>query len=81
MPDESDQDFALHTELGHEAKRLVAHPIKEIERLEHEAAEGEADTTLAILIGVLAVVLTLVVAFVLAVGYGAGWLFGSLTVA
>ncbi len=78
MPDESDQDYALHTEIGHEAKRLVRHPIQEIERLEHEAAEGEADTTPAILIGVLAVVLTIFVAFVLLVGYFAGELFGSL---
>ncbi len=78
MPDESDQDFALHTEIGHEAKRLVSHPIKELERLEHEAAAGEADTTPAILIGVLAVVLTIVVVFVLVVGLSAGALFGSL---
>jgi hypothetical protein len=78
MPDETDQNYALHTEIGHEARRLVTHPIKEIERLEHEAEEGEADTTPAILIGVIAVVVTVLVAVVIAVGLAAGALFGSL---
>ncbi len=78
MPDEPDPDYALHTEIGQEAKRLATHPIKEIERLEHEAAVGEADTTPAILIGVIAVVVAIIVAVILVVGLSAGELFGSL---
>lgn len=78
MPDETNQDFVLHTEIGEEAKRLAKHPVEEIERLEHEAAVGEADTTPAIVIGVVGVVVALVVALVLVIAFTAGWLFGSL---
>ena len=36
-----DEDYALHTELGGEAKRLVTHPGEEIGRLGEEARAGD----------------------------------------
>jgi hypothetical protein len=44
-----DEEVRLHSELGHEIGRL-RHPVDEVERLAHEASEGEADTTPVILI-------------------------------
>jgi len=40
-----DREFRLHSELAHEAKRVVAHPAEETHRLAEELTEGEADTT------------------------------------
>jgi hypothetical protein len=45
-----DEEFHLHTELGHEIARLGRHPVREVERLAEEAREGEAETTPGIVI-------------------------------
>jgi hypothetical protein len=43
----------LSVELLQEASRLVVHPLREVRRLEHEAAAGEtAATPLILLVGV-----------------------------
>ena len=78
---EEEQEFTLHTEVGQEAKRLATHPVQEVERLEREAAAGETDMTPVIVIGGVGIFVALVVAVVLVLGFTAGHLFGSLTVA
>jgi hypothetical protein len=78
MEDENENGFTLHTEIGQEARRLLTHPVQEIERLEHEAEAGEADTTPALLIGGIGVFVSLLVVVVIVVGFAAARLFGSL---
>jgi hypothetical protein len=73
-----ENDFTLHTELADDAKRLVTHPVKEAERLEHEAAVGEADTTPLILIGEVALFVALLVVVLVAVLFTISSLIGSL---
>ncbi len=71
MPRERDTDapepeeYHLHTELGHELKRLGTHPIREIERLSDEAKEGEVETTPAIVIAGVAIWIWILVAIVI----------------
>jgi hypothetical protein len=64
-PPREDEDYALHTELGGEAKRLVTHPGEEIGRLGEEARAGETEATPAIVIGGLAIWLALGVALII----------------
>jgi hypothetical protein len=68
-PDEPtpDDEYELHTELGHEAKRLARHPVHELERLGEEAREGEADTTIGIVLGGITIVVVLIVLAVLGI--------------
>lgn len=66
---DDDREFRLHSELAHEAKRVVAHPAEETHRLAEELAGGEADTTplialTGLIIGV-AVIVVIVIALVL----------------
>lgn len=42
---DDDREFRLHSELAHEARRVVRHPAEESHRLAEELTEGEADTT------------------------------------
>jgi hypothetical protein len=63
---QDDEEFRLHSELGHEAKRVVAHPADETHRLAEELAEGEADTTPFIALTGLAIGLAVIVVIVLA---------------
>jgi hypothetical protein len=65
--DPDSEQYALHSELGGEAKRLVTHPVHEAERLAEEMREGEADTTPGIVIGVVGLVVAVVVLSVLGI--------------
>jgi hypothetical protein len=47
---EEDEDFQLRHEAAEELKRLVAHPVEEVERLEQEAVEGRTAASLGILV-------------------------------
>lgn len=66
---DDDGEFRLHSELAHEARRVVAHPAEETHRLAEELTEGEADTTpLIALTGLtigFAVIVVIVIALVL----------------
>ena len=44
------ENFQLHHEAAEELKRLAAHPIEEIERLENEAREGKTAASLGVLL-------------------------------
>jgi hypothetical protein len=57
-------DAALSTELRSELRRLGTHPRREVQRLEHEVANGENPATPAILIAGLALSLWTLVALV-----------------
>ena len=46
----SDADFELKHEAVDELKRLVAHPVQEVERLEHTAAEGQTAASILIIV-------------------------------
>lgn len=52
MPNDPEESEEFH--LGHEAaeelKRLVSHPIQEIERLEEDAREGKTGASLGIVL-------------------------------
>ena len=48
-------------EVRDEARRLIAHPIDEVKRLEHAAADGESAATPLILLAGIGLVLTVVV--------------------
>ena len=63
------EEYHLHTELGHELKRLGTHPIKEIERLSAEARDGEVETTPAIVIAGIALWLWILVTVVIAASF------------
>lgn len=45
-----EENFQLHHEAAEELKRLAAHPIEEIERLENEAREGKTAASLGVLL-------------------------------
>ena len=60
-PELGDGEFLLH-EIQHEASSLAHHPVEEVRRLAHLAADGESGTTpLLLTVGV-----TVVIAVVLA---------------
>jgi hypothetical protein len=60
MADEGD-DFSVRHEAAEELKRLAAHPVDEVSRLEHEAAEGRTPAALLIIVvGVIAGVAVIV---------------------
>ena len=63
---DDDREIRLHSELGHEAKRVVTHPREETHRLNEELTAGEADTTPLIALTGLAIWLALIVAIVVA---------------
>lgn len=65
-PQEDDQEVRLHSELSHEARRVVTHPAEEAHRLSEELMAGEADTTPFIALTGLAIWLAVIVAIVLA---------------
>jgi len=44
------EEFHLRHEAAEELKRLASHPIKEIERLEEDAREGETGSSLGIVL-------------------------------
>jgi hypothetical protein len=46
----SDADFQVRHEAAEELKRLATHPVQEVERLEHEALEGETAASLLIVV-------------------------------
>jgi hypothetical protein len=52
MADEEEQkeEVLLRHEAAEELKRLATHPIQEIERLEHEAHEGETAASLGVML-------------------------------
>ncbi len=64
-PSGGDPEYHLHSELGAEAKRLVAHPREEMHRLGDELREGESETTPLLAIGGVAIWIGLVVAVVI----------------
>ena len=64
--DDPDHEVLLHSELTHEAKRVVTHPAEETHRLTEELTAGEADTTPLIALTGLAVWLAVIVAIVIA---------------
>lgn len=43
-------EFQLHHEAAEELKRLAAHPVREVDRLEHQAREGETASSLLIVV-------------------------------
>jgi len=73
-PHMSDGTELLAHEVIDEGKRLLTHPVSEVVRLEHVAADGESATTpLLVVLGVTlvaAAVFAVVAAIVLAVYYG-----------
>lgn len=69
-----DDEVRLHSELAHEAKRVVTHPAEETQRLTDELAAGEADTTPLIALTGLAIWLGVIVAIVIALVFTAIYL-------
>jgi hypothetical protein len=63
---DDDREVRLHSELAHEAKRVVTHPAEETHRLTEELTAGEADTTPLIALTGLAIWLAVIVAIVTA---------------
>jgi hypothetical protein len=63
---EDDREVRLHSELAHEAKRVVTHPAEETHRLTEELTAGEVDTTPLIALTGLAIWLAVIVAIVVA---------------
>jgi CHASE3 domain sensor protein len=60
-PDKGDGVALLLDEVRDEARMLIAHPIDEVKRLEHVAADGESAATPLILVTGIGLVLTVVV--------------------
>jgi hypothetical protein len=71
---EHEEEYHLHSELGHELARLGRHPIHEVERLTEEARDGEADTTPGILIAGITVWVTILVVVVVGLVFLAAYL-------
>ena len=68
QPRPKDEDVRLHSELEHEIGRF-RHPVEEVERLAHEASEGEADTTPVILIALIGAGVAVLVAAVIGLAF------------
>ena len=60
-PDKGDGAELLLDEVRDEARMLIAHPIDEVKRLEHVAADGESAAAPLILLTGIGLVLTVVV--------------------
>jgi hypothetical protein len=61
-----DGEFLLH-EIQHEASSLAHHPVEEVRRLAHLAADGESGTTpLLLTLGVTAVIAVVLAVFLAA---------------
>jgi uncharacterized protein YndB with AHSA1/START domain len=63
---DDDREVRLHSELAHEAKRVVTHPAEETHRLTEELRAGEVDSTPVIALTGLAIWLAVIVAIVIA---------------
>lgn len=72
-PDDLHGTDLLAQEIKDEASRLVHHPLAEVKRLEHVAEEGDSPAAILVLIlaviGVAAVILTVVISVSLVVYY------------
>ncbi len=72
-PDDLHGTDLLAQEIKDEASRLVHHPLAEVKRLEHVAEEGDSPAAMLVLIlaviGVAAVILTVVISVSLVVYY------------
>ena len=72
-PDDKHGTDLLAQEIKEEAGRLVRHPLAEAKRLEHVAEEGDSPAAMLVLIlaviGVAAVILTVVISVSLVVYY------------
>ena len=63
MSDEADE-FSVRHEAAEELKRLAAHPVDEVTRLEHEALEGRTPASLLIIVVGVAAGISVIVLFV-----------------
>jgi hypothetical protein len=50
VAEQDEEEFRLRHEVAEEVKRLAAHPVQEIERLEAEAREGKTGASLGIVL-------------------------------
>jgi hypothetical protein len=65
-PELGDGEFLLH-EIQHEASSLAHHPLEEVRRLAHLAADGESGTTpLLLSLGVTVVIVAVLAVFLTA---------------
>jgi hypothetical protein len=71
---DEDREVRLHSELAHEAKRVVTHPAEETHRLTEELTAGEAGTTPLIALTGLAIWLAVFIAIVIALVFVAIYL-------
>lgn len=46
----TEADYQLRHEAAEELKRLAAHPVQELERLEHEALDGATAASLGLIV-------------------------------
>jgi hypothetical protein len=60
----SDSEFELKHEAVDELKRLAAHPVQEVERLEETALEGRTAASILIIVGGVIVAVSLIAAAV-----------------
>jgi hypothetical protein len=60
----SDSEFELKHEAVDELKRLAAHPVQEVERLEETALEGRTAASILIIVGGVFVAVSLIAAAV-----------------
>jgi hypothetical protein len=60
----SDSEFELKHEAVDELKRLAAHPVQEVERLEETALEGRTAASILIIVGGIFVAVSLIAAAV-----------------
>jgi hypothetical protein len=60
----SDGDFELKQEAVDEAKRLAAHPVQEVERLEETAREGKTAASILIIVSGIFIAVSLIAAAV-----------------
>jgi hypothetical protein len=58
----SDADFELKHEAVDELKRLAAHPVQEVERLEQTALEGKTAASILIIVGGIFIAVSLIAA-------------------
>jgi hypothetical protein len=74
VSEDDNREVRLHSELAHEAKRVVTHPADETHRLTEELTAGEADTTPLIALTGLAIWLAVIVGIVIALVFVAIYL-------
>jgi hypothetical protein len=71
---DEEREVRLHSELAHEAKRVVTHPAEETHRLTEELTAGEAGSTPLIALTGLAIWLAVFIAIVIALVFVAIYL-------